>query len=181
LRKPKDQAALWAGINQGLIHHVATDHCPFCMDQKRMGENDFSKIPNGAPGIENRMELLYSEGVVKGRISLNTFVDLIATRAAKIFGMFPKKGTIAVGSDADIVIFDPQAKHTLSVDTQHMKVDYNAYEGWPVQGRVRTVLLRGNIAVDHGQALIGKGFGQYIARAPYYQTLSTIRSLSIPV
>jgi dihydropyrimidinase len=171
LRKAKDQEALWSGINQGLIHHVATDHCPFCMDQKRMGEQDFSKIPNGAPGIENRVELLYSEGVVKQRISLNTFVDLMATRAAKIFGLFPKKGTIAVGSDADIVIFDPQAQHTLSVKTQHMNVDYNAYEGWNVQGKVRTVILRGTVAIDHGIAQIGKGFGRYIARAVYNQPL----------
>ena len=172
LRKPKDQEALWSGIQQGLIHHVATDHCPFCMDQKRMGEADFSKIPNGAPGIENRVELLYSEGVAKGRISLNTFVDLMSTRAAKIFGMFPKKGTIAVGSDADIIIFDPNAPHTLSVKTQHMNVDYNAYEGWAVQGKVRTVLLRGTVAIEQGEAKIGKGFGQYISRSPYQQTLS---------
>ncbi len=171
LRKPKDQAALWSGITQGLIHHVATDHCPFCMDQKRMGQHDFAKIPNGAPGIENRVELLYSEGVAKGRISLNTFVDLIATRAAKIFGMFPKKGTIAVGSDADIVIFDPQAQHALSVGTQHMKVDYNAYEGWQLQGKVRTVVLRGTVAIDNDLAKIGKGFGQYLARAPYNRPL----------
>lgn len=172
LRKPKDQEALWSGINQGLIHHVATDHCPFCMDQKRMGENDFAKIPNGAPGIENRVELLYSEGVAKGRISLNTFVDLMATRAAKIFGMFPKKGSIAVGSDADIVIFDPGVQHTLSVEKQHMNVDYNAYEGWQVQGKVRSVVLRGTVAIDNGVAKVGKGFGQYIARAPYNQPLT---------
>jgi dihydropyrimidinase len=172
LRKPKDQEALWHGINQGLIHHVATDHCPFCMEQKRRGEADFSKIPNGAPGIENRVELLYSEGVAKGRIALNTFVDLIATRAAKIFGMFPKKGTIAVGSDADIVLFDPQMRHTLSVKTQHMNVDYNAYEGWQVQGKVRTVVLRGTVAIEDGVARVGKGFGQYIARAPYNTLLT---------
>lgn len=171
LRKPKDQEALWGGIRQGLIHHVATDHCPFCMDQKRMGEHDFSKIPNGAPGVENRFELLYSEGVAKGRISLNQFVDLIATRAAKIFGMFPRKGTIAPGSDADIVIFDPAAHHILSVKTQHMRVDYNAYEGWEVQGKVETVVLRGHIAIDKGVARVGKGFGRYIARAPYNQEL----------
>ncbi len=177
LRKPKDQDALWAGINQGLVHHVATDHCPFCMDQKRMGEKDFAKIPNGAPGIENRVELLYSEGVAKERISLNTFVDLIATRAAKIFGMFPKKGTIAVGSDADLVIFDPNAKHTLSVKTQHMNVDYNAYEGWDVQGKVKTVVLRGTVAIDNGVAKVGKGFGKYIARAPYNTPLKESKLL----
>ena len=167
LRKPKDQQALWAGINQNLIQHVATDHCPFCMDQKAMGKDDFSKIPNGAPGIENRFELLYSEGVEKGRISLNKFVDMSSTGAAKIFGLFPRKGTIAIGSDADIVIFDPQKEHTISVDTHHMNVDYSAYEGWQVKGKTRTTILRGTVAIDNGEALIGEGFGQYIKRPPF--------------
>lgn len=171
LRKPRDQQALWHGINQNLVHTVATDHCPFCMEQKRMGEQDFSKIPNGAPGIENRFELMYSEGVAKGRISLNKFVEVTSTAAAKIFGMFPKKGTIAVGSDADIVIFDPNQQHTLSVKTHHMNVDYSAFEGWAVQGKCRTVLLRGTVAVDNGEAKIGKGFGRYIHRAPVMREL----------
>jgi dihydropyrimidinase len=168
LRKPKDQEALWAGLRQNLVHTVATDHCPFCMDQKRMGEKDFSKIPNGAPGIENRLELLYSEGVVKGRISLNKFVETSSTNAAKIFGMFPKKGTIAVGSDADIVIFDPEEKHTMGVKTQHMNCDYSAYEGIEVTGKSKTVLLRGTVAIEDGKALVGKGFGKYIHRAPHF-------------
>ncbi len=167
LRKQKDIDALWSGLQQNLIHTVATDHCPFCMDQKRMGENDFSKIPNGAPGVENRFELLYSEGVGKGRISLNKFVELSSTAAARIFGMFPKKGTIAVGSDADLVIFDPNVKHTISAKTHHQNCDYSAYEGWEVQGKCRTVLLRGTVAIDQGQALIGKGFGQYIPRQAF--------------
>ncbi len=167
LRKKKDQEALWAAINQNLIHHVATDHCPFCMEQKEMGKDNFSKIPNGAPGIENRMELLYSEGVDKGRISLNKFVDMSSTGAAKIFGLFPRKGTIAVGSDADIVIFDPEEKHTISADTHHMNVDYNAYEGWEVQGKARTTILRGTVAVDEGVAQIGEGFGEYLKRPPF--------------
>jgi dihydropyrimidinase len=137
------------------------------MDQKRMGENDFSKIPNGAPGVENRFELLYSEGVGKGRISLNKFVELSSTAAARIFGMFPKKGTIAVGSDADLVIFDPNVKHTISAKTHHQNCDYSAYEGWEVQGKCRTVLLRGTVAIVQGQALIGKGFGQYIPRQAF--------------
>ncbi len=173
LRKPKDQEALWQGIDQNLIHTVATDHCPFCMDQKKMGEGDFSKIPNGAPGVENRMELLYSEGVEKDRISLNKFVDLSSTQAAKIFGMFPKKGTIAVGSDADIVIFDPQKKHTLSVDTQHMNCDYSAYEGWKVTGKTQSVILRGTVAIENGEAKVGKGFGNYIHRAGFAQELTS--------
>lgn len=169
LRKPKDQEALWHGIRQGLVHTVATDHCPFCMDQKRMGEQDFSKIPNGAPGVENRMELLYSEGVCTGKISLNEFVSVSATAPAKIFGMFPKKGTLAVGSDADIILFDPNQRHTLSVKNQHMNCDYSAYEGWEVQGKCKKVFLRGTLAIDEGQALVGKGFGQYIARSPMMQ------------
>jgi len=167
LRKKKDQEALWAGINQGLVHHVATDHCPFCMEQKEMGKGSFAKIPNGAPGIENRFELLYSEGVGKGRISLNTFVNMSSTMAAKIFGLFPRKGTIAVGSDADIVIFDPEVKHTISADTHHMMVDYNAYEGWEVQGKARTTILRGTVAVDEGVARVGEGFGRYLKRPPF--------------
>jgi len=168
LRKPKDQEALWAGLQQNLIHTVATDHCPFCMDQKRMGEKDFSKIPNGAPGVENRFELLFSEGVVKNRISLNKFVEASSTNAAKIFGMYPKKGAIAVDSDADLVIFDPEEKHTLSVKTHHMNCDYNSYEGMEVTGKTKTVILRGTVAIEDGKALVGKGFGKYIHRAPHF-------------
>lgn len=164
IRKKKDQTALWAGIDQGLIQVVATDHCPFCMDQKRMGEKDFSKIPNGAPGVENRMELMFSEGVLKGRMSLNKFVDVTATAPARIFGLAPRKGTIAVGGDADIVIFDPNAKHTISAKSHHMNCDYSAYEGWKVTGKCRTTILRGTVAVDQGKALVGKGFGKYLPR-----------------
>lgn len=167
LRKKKDQEALWNGIEQGLVHTVATDHCPFCLDQKRMGEKDFSKIPNGAPGIENRMELLFSEGVLKNRMTLNKFVEVTATAPAKIFGLAPKKGTIAVGADADLVIFDPKETHTLSAKTHHMRCDYSAYEGWKVTGKVKTVLLRGTVAIDEGKAFIGKGFGRYLPRAKY--------------
>lgn len=167
LRTKKDQEALWAAINQNLIHHVATDHCPFCMKQKEMGIDNFAKIPNGVPGIENRMELLYSEGVAKGRISLNKFVEMSSTGAAKIFGLFPRKGTIAIGCDADIVIFDPEVKHTISADTHHMNVDYNVYEGWAVQGKTRTTILRGTVAVDEGVAHVGEGFGNYLKRPPF--------------
>ncbi len=164
LREKKDQATLWAGINQGLVNVVATDHCPFKWEQKLMGKDDFSKIPNGHPAIENRMELLFSEGVNKGKISLNKYVEVASTNAAKIFGMFPKKGTIAVGSDADIILFDPNEKHTLSVNTHHMNVDYSAYEGWEITGKVKTVLLRGKVAIDKNECLIEKGYGQFIKR-----------------
>jgi dihydropyrimidinase len=165
LRQRKDQETLWAGINQGLVNVVATDHCPFLWNQKLMGEKDFSRIPNGHPAIENRMELLYSEGVHKGRISANKFVEIACTNPARIFGMFPRKGTIAPGSDADIVLFDPEARHVLSAATHHMNVDYSAYEGWEVTGKVKTVLLRGKVAIDQGKCLVEKGYGQFIRRS----------------
>jgi dihydropyrimidinase len=164
LRQKKDRETLWAGINQGLVQVVATDHCPFKWEQKLMGKEDFSKIPNGHPAIENRMELLFSEGVAKNRITLNKFVEVACTNPAKIFGMFPRKGTIAVGSDADIVIFDPNERHTLSAKTHHMNVDYSGYEGWEVTGKVKTVLLRGKVAIDNGQCTVQTGYGQFIKR-----------------
>jgi len=164
LREKKDQASLWAGISQGSVQVVATDHCPFKWEQKKLGEHDFSKIPNGHPAIEHRMELLFSEGVNKGRISLNKFVEVSSTNAAKIFGMFPRKGCIAPGSDADLVIFDPKEKHTLSAKTHHMNCDYSGYEGWEVTGKCKTILLRGTIAVEDNKLLIKKGYGQFIKR-----------------
>jgi dihydropyrimidinase len=164
LREKKDQAALWAGINQGSVLVVATDHCPFRWEQKKMGEKDFSKIPNGHPAIEHRMELLFSEGVLKDRISLNKYVEVTSTNAAKLFGMYPKKGTIGIGVDADLVIFDPNEKHTISAKTHHMNVDYSAYEGWEVTGKCETVILRGSIAVDSGKVLISRGYGQFVKR-----------------
>lgn len=164
LREKKDQATLWAGINQGLVNVVATDHCPFKWEQKLMGKDDFSKIPNGHPAIEHRMELLYSEGVHKGRITLNKYVEVASTNPAKIFGMFPRKGTIAVNSDADIIILDPQAKHTITAEGHHMNVDYSAYEGWELNGKIKTVLLRGKVVIDNGECRAEKGYGQFIKR-----------------
>ncbi len=164
LREKKDQATLWAGINQGLVQVVATDHCPFKWEQKLMGKDDFSKIPNGHPAIEHRMELLFSEGVKKGKITLNKYVEVTSTNAAKIFGMFPKKGTIAVGSDADIVIFSPNEKHTITASAHHMNTDYSGYEGLEVTGKVKTVLLRGKVVIDNNKCLIDKGYGQLVKR-----------------
>jgi dihydropyrimidinase len=164
LREKKDQKALWAGLNQGLIQIVGTDHCPFKWEQKMMGKDDFSKIPNGHPAIEHRMELLWSEGVEKGNISANKYVEVTSTNPAKIFGMYPQKGCIAVGSDADIVIFDPNETHELSVKTHHMNVDYSAYEGWKVKGKCKTVILRGQVAIDNGEVMIEKGYGQFVKR-----------------
>lgn len=164
LREKKDQATLWAGINQGLVQVVATDHCPFMWEQKKLGENDFSKIPNGHPAIEHRMELLFSEGVKKDKISLNKFVEVTSTNVAKIFGMYPQKGTIAVGSDADIVILDPNEKHTISVNTHHMNCDYSGYEGMEVTGKCKTIILRGKVVVDNNKLLVEKGYGKFIKR-----------------
>lgn len=178
LRSLKDREALWNSINQNIVEVVATDHCPFCMDQKRMGKKDFSKIPNGIPGIEHRIELLYSEGVLKNKISLNKFVELTSTTAAKIFGIFPKKGTIAPGSDADIIVFDPNVTHTISAKTHHMNCDYSAFEGWKVNGKCKTVLLRGNIAIEDGKVHIKKGWGKYLYRAPYNKELIKEKELA---
>ncbi|MEZ4829560.1 MAG: dihydropyrimidinase [Bacteroidia bacterium] len=171
LRQKKDQETLWAGINQGLVQVVATDHCPFMWQQKMMGEKDFSKIPNGHPAIENRMELLFSEGVNKGRISLNKFVEVSSTNAARIFGMYPQKGCIAPGADADIVIFDPNEKHVISAQTHHMNVDYSAYEGWEVTGKVKKVILRGKLAIDNGEVKISKGYGRFVRRNKVSKTI----------
>ena len=164
LREKKDQVTLWAGINQGLVQVVATDHCPFTWEQKQMGKDDFSKIPNGHPAIEHRMELLFSEGVNKGKITLNKYVEVTSTNPAKIFGMFPKKGTIAIGSDADIIIFSPNQKHVVSASTHHMNTNYSAYEGWELTGKVKTVLLRGKVVINDYKCLAEKGYGQFVKR-----------------
>ncbi len=164
LREKKDQATLWAGLNQGLVQVVGTDHCPFMWKQKLLGKDDFSKIPNGHPAVEHRMELLFSEGVNKGRITLQKFVEVTSTNAAKIFGMFPRKGTIGIGADADLVIINPDKKHIISAATHHMNCDYSAYEGWELTGKIETVLLRGKVAVEAGETKVSRGYGQFIKR-----------------
>jgi dihydropyrimidinase len=164
LREKKDQAALWSGINQGLVQVVGTDHCPFTWEQKLMGKHNFAKIPNGHPAIEHRMEFMYSEGVHKGKISLNKFVEVTSTNAAKIFGMYPCKGTLSVGADADVLIFDPNKKHTISAKTHHMRCDYSAYEGWEVTGKTETVLLRGKVAIENNECKLKAGDGKFIPR-----------------
>jgi dihydropyrimidinase len=164
LREKANQAELWKGLKMDDLQVISTDHCPFCMkEQKELGRADFTKIPNGAPGVEHRVPLIYT-GVVENRISLNRFVELTSTAAAKMFGMFPKKGTIAVGSDADIVIFDPEATQTISAKTHHMNVDYSAYEGRTIRGVVETVLSRGKVVVDKGEFRGKSGDGQFIKR-----------------
>jgi len=171
LREKWNQDELWKGIKFGNLQSISTDHCPFCFkDQKILGINDFSKIPNGGPGVENRMSLVFNGGVNSGRISLNKFVELTSTAAAKTFGLFPKKGTIAVDSDADIVIFDPQRKETISVNnacTHHMNVDYNAYEGFEVTGFTETVLSRGKVIIKDCEYVGKKGDGKFLKRGLY--------------
>ncbi|HYE71807.1 MAG TPA: dihydropyrimidinase [Blastocatellia bacterium] len=165
LRDIENQEKLWRGLRSDDLQVISTDHCPFCMkEQKELGKDDFSKIPNGGPGVENRMSLIYHHGVTAGRINLNRFVELTSTAAAKIFGLFPRKGTIAVGSDADIVIFDPNREQTISASTHHMRVDYSAYEGWTVKGVTEVVLSRGNVIVENGEWKGKAGDGRFIKR-----------------
>jgi dihydropyrimidinase len=165
LRDRAKQDQLWRGLAFNDLQCISTDHCPFCMKEKRLGENDFSKIPNGAPGVETRMSLVYDGGVRSGRISLNRFVELTSTSPAKIFGLFPRKGTIAPGSDADIVVFDPNRTITLAARTLHMNCDYNPYEGRQVTGATDTVLSRGRLVIENG-AFVGRtGAGSFLKRA----------------
>ena len=166
LRPKETQDRLWRGLAFNDLQVISTDHCPFCMkEQKTLGEGDFSKIPNGAPGIETRMSLVFDGGVRTGRISLNRFVELTATSPARIFGLFPRKGTIAPGSDADVVIFDPNRTVRLSASTHHMKVDYNPYEGREVTGVTDTVISRGRVIVDNGRFTGRAGAGAFLKRA----------------
>ncbi len=166
LRPRETQDRLWRGLAFNDLQAVSTDHCPFCMkEQKVLGKDDFSKIPNGAPGIETRMSLVYDGGVRTGRISLNRWVELTSTSPAKIFGLFPRKGTIAPGSDADIVVFNPAKRQTLSAATLHMKVDYNPYEGREVQGVSEIVVSRGKVIVENGKFVGRAGAGSFIKRS----------------
>ena len=170
-RKAGHQEALWQGLATNDLQIVSTDHCPFCFDehpelgiQKKLGLGDFSKIPNGMPGVEPRYEVMYEGAVNQRGLSVNRFVEITSTTPAKMFGLFPRKGTIAPGTDADILIFDPKKKHTISVKTQHMRVDYSAYEGLQVTGKVEKVLSRGRVIVD-GDRYLGKpGDGGFLKR-----------------
>jgi dihydropyrimidinase len=171
LRERWHQKKLWNGLRNDSLNVISTDHCPFCLkDQKELGKTDFSKIPNGGPGIENRMSLIYHHGVNRNNFDVNRFVELTSTAPAKIFGLFPRKGTIAVGSDADIVIFDPEHEETISVNnphTHHMNIDYNAYENMRVKGFTETVFSRGKMIIDKREYLGRPGDGQFVKRGPY--------------
>jgi dihydropyrimidinase len=163
--RPKDhQEELWAGLRQGDLQIVATDHAPFnYKGQKDLGKDDFSKIPNGLPSVEDRYTLIF-QGVHDGRIGLNRFVQLVATAPAKMFGLYPRKGTIAPGSDADIVVFDPNHERVLSATTHHMNVDYSCFEGMRVKGLPEVVLQRGAVLVEDGEFHAKEGQGTYVPR-----------------
>jgi len=170
LREKWHQEKLWNGLKCDHLQVVSTDHCPFCFkEQKELGRDDFTKIPNGGPGVEHRMSLIYSGGVASGRFSANRFVELIATTPAKLFGLYPRKGTIAVGSDADLVIFNPHRQHTISAKTHHMRVDYSMFEGIQVTGMPDVVLSRGVVVVDGDKFLGRAGQGEFLRRATYAQ------------
>ena len=162
---------LWKGIASGDLAAIGSDHCSFNMAQKELGKDDFSKIPNGAPGVETRLPLMYHGGVASGRIGISRLVDLVSTTPAKLFGLFPQKGTVAVGSDADLVVFDGAARHTVSAANHHQNVDYNPYEGLEVRGVPVQVLSRGELVVDRGAFLGRPGRGRFLARKPLDLTL----------
>ena len=166
LRTQPTPEALWEGLAAGNLHVVATDHCPFLLADKARGRDDFSRIPNGAPGIEHRLLLLFDGGVKTGRISLERFVDLTATAPARIFGLAPRKGAVVAGADADLVVLDPAGTTTISAATHHMRVDYNPYEGRQLAGAIDFVLARGEIVADHGRFVGTRGRGQFLRRAP---------------
>jgi dihydropyrimidinase len=165
LREKWHQEKLWQGLAQDDLQVVSTDHCPFCMkEQKELGKDDFTKIPNGGPGIEHRLSLVYNGGVHGGKFSPNRFVQLVSTAPAKLFGLYPRKGTVAVGSDADLIVFDPNEEQIISVKTHHMRVDYSMFEGTRVKGATKTVLSRGRTIIDNGRFTGKAGAGEFLKR-----------------
>jgi dihydropyrimidinase len=165
LREKWHQEKLWQGLAKDDLQVVSTDHCPFCMkEQKELGKDDFTKIPNGGPGIEHRVSLVYSGGVHGGRFSPNRFVQLVSTAPAKLFGLYPRKGTVAVGSDADLIVFDADQEQTISVKTHHMRVDYSMFEGTRVKGVPKTVLSQGRVIVENGKFVGKVGAGTFLKR-----------------
>lgn len=166
LRERRNQPKLWDGLRADHLQVVSTDHCPFCFaDQKALGKDDFTKIPNGGPGIENRLQLLHHHGVGQGNFSINRFVELVSTAPARIFGMYPQKGVLAEGSDADLVLWDPAEDYTISAATHHMRVDYSMFEGFRVRGNARDVYSRGELIVSKGEFIGKAGRGNYLRRA----------------
>jgi dihydropyrimidinase len=171
-RDKANQEVLWNAVRTDILSAISTDHCAYLFDgQKDHGRNDFSQIPNGGPGLENRLQMIHHFGVRQGRISLNRMVALLATNPAKLFGLYPRKGTLAVGSDADLVVFDPEKRVTISAATHHSASDYNLYEGMEVQGSPDVVLLRGNVLVEDDTLVAAPGLGQFIRRAKFGEEL----------
>ena len=168
LRDKRNQAALWRALERGLIDTVGTDHCPFDTGQKLLGANAFTQIPNGIPGLEERVNLMYTYGVQRGGLDIHRFVDALSTRAAKLFGLYPRKGTIAVGSDADLVVYDTGYRGTISVTTQHTNNDYNGFEGFAIEGRPSIVTVRGKVQVRDGVFVGEQGRGKFLRRVPQY-------------
>src|SRR5881227_537784 len=175
-RPKENQDVLWNAVRTDVLSVISTDHCAFLWDgQKTLGKDDFSKIPNGGPGLENRLQMIHEFGVRGGRISLNRMVELLCTNPAKLFGLYPRKGTIAVGSDADIVVFDPEKQVTITAANQRSKTDYNLYEGTEVTGSPDTVLLRGHVLVENDELVAQPGIGQFVARAKFGDELKARR------
>jgi dihydropyrimidinase len=168
LREKRNQSSLWTALQAGLIDTVGTDHCPFDLEQKLLGARAFTQIPNGIPGIEDRVNLMYTYGVKRGALDIHRFVDALSTRPAKLFGLFPRKGNIAVGADADLVVYDPDYRGTVSVRTQHTNNDYNGFEGFAIEGRPLHVTVRGKIQVRDGLFVGDPSCGRMIRRQPQY-------------
>ncbi len=183
-RAKEHQEALWRGLQAGNLQTTATDHCCFCADQKAAGKDDFRLIPNGTGGIENRLELLWHHGVSSGRLTMNEFVRVTSTNAAQIFNIYPRKGCIAAGADADIVVWDPEATKTISAKTHHQKVDYNIFEGMTVKGGASHTISQGKVVYADGKLDVERGAGRYVERppfAPYYEALKIKAALAEPV
>jgi dihydropyrimidinase len=179
-RDKANQGVLWNAVRTDKLSAISTDHCAFLWDgQKTIGKDDFSKIPNGGPGLENRLPMIHEFGVRTGQISLNRMVELLSTNPAKLFGLYPRKGTIAVGSDADIVVFDPERKHTISASTHHSKSDYNLFEGTEVTGTPEVVLLRGQVLVENDELVASPGVGQFVARAKFGKELRPVLTTAV--
>ncbi|MEC7985543.1 MAG: dihydropyrimidinase [Myxococcota bacterium] len=182
--RPKGhQEALWRGLQSGMLQTTATDHCCFCTSQKEMGKDDFRKIPNGTSGVEDRMSVLWHHGVRTGRLTPNEFVKVTSTNCAQIFNIYPRKGAIQVGADADIVVWDPNASRTISAETHHQNIDFNIYEGMEVTGLAAATIGRGRILYMNGDVRTVRGTGKYIPRpcfASYYDSLKTRKDVNVP-
>jgi dihydropyrimidinase len=182
--RPKEhQEALWQGLKAGMLQTTATDHCCFCTEQKEMGKDDFRKIPNGTGGVEDRMSVLWHHGVRTGRLTPSEFVRVTSTAAAQIFNIYPRKGAVATGADADLVVWDPSATRTISAKTHHQKIDFNVYEGMEVTGLAKTTLSQGKVVWDDGELKATRGAGRYIDRpchAPYHAAVKMQMEHGLP-